>query len=182
MKPNRFWVSGIGDAQKPSIVGEDPNAAQQAGAGQAAGIDVTQQQGANAQQAAAGAGQAAGTGVANLIPGVDVKLPETVANTTGFDVRPAGTNGEVRDLVDTDGKVKDGTGSMGTGNAKAGSVAPAQAAQGQGSAAPAAIPAVPQQAVAAPAKAAAPAAQQDKAASNNDATPVEKKPVPKWCW
>ena len=159
---------GIGDAQKPSIVGEDPNAAQQALAGQAAGIDVTQQQGANAQQVATGAGQAAGTGVANLIPGIDVKLPETVANTTGFDVRPAGVNGEVRDLVDTDGKVKDGTGSMGTGNAKAGTVAPTQAA-------PAAVPAVPQQAVAAPAKAAAPAAQQDKAVSNNDAAPVEKK-------
>jgi len=110
-----------GDEQKPTIVGDDPNAAtQQTGAG----IDVAQQ-----NQNAAGTAQQAGG--ANLIPGIDVKLPETVPNTTGFEVRP-GTGGEVRDLVDTDGKVKDGTGSMGTGNAKAntpetGSTAPVAA-------------------------------------------------------
>ncbi|WGZ95513.1 MAG: SPOR domain-containing protein [Candidatus Thiothrix putei] len=97
-----------GDEQKPTIVGDDPNAAtQQTGAG----IDVAQQ-----NQNAAGTAQQAGG--ANLIPGIDVKLPETVPNTTGFEVRP-GIGGEVRDLVDTDGKVKDGMGSMGTGNAKA---------------------------------------------------------------
>jgi hypothetical protein len=159
--------AGVGDeAQKPSIVGDDPNAAAQqaAGAGQTAGIDVTQQQGAGANQQA---------GV-NTIPGVDVKLPETVPNTTGFEVRPAG---EVRDLVDIDNKVKDGIGSMGTGNAKAvdaktGTAAPAPATQdatgGAGKAQPPAVAQVP--------KTTAPSAsQQDKASTNNDAAPTEKK-------
>lgn len=161
--------AGVGDeAQKPSIVGDDPNAAAQqaAGAGQAAGIDVTQ------QQQGAGATQQAG---ANVIPGVDVKLPETVPNTTGFDVRPAG---EVRDLVDTDNKVKDGIGSMGTGNAKAvdaktGTAAPAPAAQDAAGKAqqPAVAPAPSEHKV----STAPSASQQDKAPTNNDAAPTEKK-------
>lgn len=153
---------GVGSAdQKPTIVGEDPNAVAQQ---QGAGIEVTQQAPSTAQQ----------TGVASLIPSVDVKLPETVPNTTGFDVRPV-AGGEVRDLVDTDGKVKDGTGSMGTGDAKAGTP------RATGSA-PAAAPAVDAKAPAAADtrnnQAAAPSAsQKDKPAAA--AEPEEKKPSSK---
>lgn len=148
-----------GDEQKPTIIGDDPNAAaQQPGAG----IDVAQQtQDAGAAQQAGGA---------NLIPGIDVKLPETVPNTTGFDVRP-GSGGEVRDLVDTDGKVKDGTGSMGTGDAKANTsqaAAAGSAATGQ-QVAPVADTKTSQ---------AASASQQDKPATST-ATTEEKKPSPK---
>ncbi len=157
---------GVGDAdQKPTIVGDDPNAAaQQQGAVQGAGIDVTQQTVGTAQQA----------GGANLIPGVDVKLPETVPNTTGFDVRPS-AGGEVRDLVDTDGKVKDGTGSMGTGDAKAST---SQAAGG--------VPAAPAVDAKAPAaadtknnQAAVPTASQKDKPAASAAESEEKKPSPK---
>lgn len=115
-----------GDAQKPSLLGEDQNAAaqnqQQPGIGMTgmAGMEGAQQQaaaGGNAQQPQGG----------SLIPGVEVKMPGTAQNTTGFDVRPGG---EVRDVVDTDGKVKDGTGSMGTGDAKPDAGKTADAGQG----------------------------------------------------
>ncbi len=154
---------GVGGAdQKPTIVGEDPNAVAQQ---QGAGIEVTQQAPITAQQ----------TGVASLIPSVDVKLPETVPNTTGFDVRP-GAGGEVRDLVDTDGKVKDGTGSMGTGDAKA------STSQATGSA-PAAAPAVDAKAPAAAdtrnSQAAAPSASQKDKPAAAAAEPEEKKPSSK---
>ncbi|MGB3918561.1 SPOR domain-containing protein [Thiothrix litoralis] len=150
---------GVGDdGQKPSIVGDDPNAAAQ----QAAGIDVAQQ-----QQGATDAGQAA-TGN-SLIPGVEVKLPETVANTTGFDVRPVGAGGEVRDLVDTDGKVKDGKGSMGTGDATA-----SNTKSGTDSADQAQQVATQAPATESKSSAASSASQQDKV-STKDAAPVEKK-------
>lgn len=151
---------GIGEEQKPSIVAEDPNAAAQQ---QGAGIDVGQQQGTAAQDG-------------SLIPGIDVKLPETAQNTTGFAVRP-GTGGEVRDLVDTDGKVKDGTGSMGTGDAKA-SAGQTTAAAGQ-DAGGAVQTQQPGQAVSDQAPAAktpgsdASASQQDKPATSS--APAEKK-------
>ncbi|SEA65932.1 Cell division protein DedD (protein involved in septation) [Thiothrix caldifontis] len=146
-----------GDEQKPTIVGDDPNAAAQQ---QGAGIDVTQQQGTGTAQ------QAGGT---TLIPGVDVKLPETAPNTTGFEVRP-GTGGEVRDVVDTDGKVKDGTGSMGTGDAKAATTqAPAAPAQ-QAATTPA--PATETKASSATAS----ASQKDKPAASA-AAPEVKKPT-----
>lgn len=158
-KPILGFPGVVGDDQKPTIVGDDPNAAAQQ---QGAGIDVAQQ--------AQTTGTAAGG--ANLIPGVDVKLPNTVSNTTGFDVRP-GPGGEVRDLVDTDGKVKDGTGSLGTGDAKAstppatgGATAPAA---GQQTAAPADTKAPP---------ATTSASQKDKPATNT-AAPEEKKPSSK---
>ena len=158
---------GVGDdAQKPSIVGDDPNATQ------TAGIDVTQQ-----QQAADPAQQATtGKDGAGVIPGVEVKLPETVANTTGFNVRPVGAGGEVRDLVDTDGKVKDGEGSMGTGDAKVSASKGADATQAsaeQGSADKAQQVAIP---IPAPESktSTASASQQDKV-STQDAAPVEKK-------
>jgi cell division septation protein DedD len=97
---------GVGDAdQKPMLVGEDPNAAQNAAGTTASQTADPNAVGAIASQAVDAAG--------NLIPNV-----ETVPNTTGFDVRPA-TGGETRQLVDTDGKVKDGTGSLGAGDAKA---------------------------------------------------------------
>ena len=158
---------GVGDeAQKPSIVGDDPNATQ------TAGIDVTQQQQATdpAQQATTGKDGAV------VIPGVDVKLPETVANTTGFNVRPVGAGGEVRDLVDTDGKVKDGEGSMGTGDAKVSASKGADATQAsaeQGSADKAQQVAIP---IPLPESktSTASASQQDKI-STQDAAPVEKK-------
>ncbi|WML91675.1 SPOR domain-containing protein [Thiothrix lacustris] len=160
---------GVGEeGQKPSIVGDDPNAVAQ----QAAGIDVAQQ-----QQVPADAGQAAtAKDGASLIPGVDVKLPETVANTTGFDVRPAGTGGEVRDLVDTDGKVKDGTGSMGTGDAKAGSAkapeAQAPVAQDAGDS----VKAEQQAAAKAPvAETKTSTSSTSQQASSKDTAPVEKK-------
>ncbi|OQX13231.1 MAG: hypothetical protein BWK73_12640 [Thiothrix lacustris] len=149
-----------GDDQKPTIVGDDANAAaQQTGAG----IDVTPQ-----TQDTGTAQQAGGL---NVIPGVNVKLPDTVPNTTGFDVRPVAGD-EVRDVVDTDGKVKDGTGSMGTGNAKAGTSPAAPAAE-----APATAPAATKAPVAdtKTSQAAAPSAsQKDKPAAT--VVTEEKKP------
>lgn len=159
---------GVGGAdQKPTIVGDDPNAAAQQ---QGAGIDVTQQAVGTAQQA----------GGANLIPGVDVKLPETVPNTTGFDVRP-GASGEVRDLVDTDGKVKDGTGSMGTGDAKASTsqVAGGTPAAGQAATAPAVDAKAPAAADTKNNQAAAPSASQKDKPAASAAAPEEKKPSSK---
>lgn len=152
---------GVGEeGQKPSIVGDDPNAVAQ----QAAGIDVAQQ-----QQVPADAGQpATGKDGASLIPGVDVKLPETVANTTGFEVRPAG---EVRDLVDTDGKVKDGTGSMGTGSAKA-PEAQAPVVQDTGDSAKAEQQVAAKASVAETKTSTSSTSQQ---ASSKDTAPVEKK-------
>ncbi|EIJ33954.1 SPOR domain-containing protein [Thiothrix nivea] len=96
---------GGGDEQKPSVVGEGENVGDQT---QQQGIGMT---GTDGSQEQAGAAQQNG----GLIPGVEVKMPETVANTTGLSVRPGG---EVRDVVDTDGQVKKGTGSMGTGDAQ----------------------------------------------------------------
>jgi cell division protein FtsN len=153
---------GVGGEQKPQLVNEDPNAAapqNPAGAGQAAQGQATQ-----------------GTG---LIPSVDLKLPEgSVANTTGFDLRPAG--GEVRTVVDTDNKVKEGTGNMGTGDAKApagtagGTTEAATPAPADG--APVTIPATPQ---AEPRHATAPgSAMQDKPVDTKATeAPVEKKPA-----
>lgn len=152
-----------GDDQKPTIIGDDPNAVVQQ---QGAGIDVAQQ--------TQNAGTAQQAGGLNVIPGIEVKLPDTVPNTTGFDVRPVAGD-EVRDVVDIDGKVKDGTGSMGTGNAKAGTP-------------PVAAPVAEQQPTPAPTKApvaetktsqaAAPSAsQKDKPAAT--AAPEEKKPSSK---
>lgn len=115
---------GGGDEQKPSVVGEGENAGDQT---QQQGIGMT---GTDGSQEQAGAAQQDG----GLIPGVEVKMPETVANTTGLSVRPGG---EVRDVVDTDGQVKKGTGSMGTGDAQsvdmggAGSDTAGGAAQGK---------------------------------------------------
>ncbi|QLQ30440.1 MAG: hypothetical protein HZT40_01100 [Candidatus Thiothrix singaporensis] len=99
---------GVGGDEKPSVVGEDQTAA---APGQQPGADgaVAPQQDTGAAPPAAGQG-------GSVIPGVEVKMPETVPNTTGLSVRPGG--GEVRDLVDTDGKVKEGKGSMGAGDAK----------------------------------------------------------------
>lgn len=95
---------GMGGAdQKPMLVGEDPNAAQNA---------VT----AAGQTVATTAGQAVDA-AGNLIPNV-----ATVPNTTGFDVRPA-ANGETRQVLDTDGKMKDGSGNLGTGDPKAAATA-----------------------------------------------------------
>ncbi|MDD5394705.1 MAG: SPOR domain-containing protein [Thiothrix sp.] len=95
---------GMGSAdQKPMLVGEDPNAAQNA---------VT----AAGQTVATTAGQAVDA-AGNLIPNV-----ATVPNTTGFDVRPA-ANGETRQVLDTDGKMKDGSGNLGTGDPKAAATA-----------------------------------------------------------
>lgn len=154
---------GVGGEQKPQLVNEDPNAA------------AAQQGAAGAEQAAQGT-QAAG----GLIPSVDLKLPEgSVANTTGFDLRPAG--GDVRDVVDTDGKVKEGTGNMGTGDAKAAAAGTAQT--GTQAAAPVAAPTANPQAEAKPAApVAAPSASlQDKPADTKTtaAAPVEKKPANK---
>lgn len=146
-----------GDDQKPTVVGEDPNAA-----GQQQGLGLTGM--AGAQQQDAGAAQQAAGQDGSLIPGVDVKMPETVPNTTGLSVRPG--EGEVRDLVDTDGKVKQGTGSMGTGDSKPADVGAGQTGQdtaaGKGSAGQ-------QQAASGQSS----ASQQDKPASS---TPAEKKP------
>lgn len=148
-----------GDAQKPSLLGEDPNAAQNQ---QQVGIGMVGMDGAQ-QQAGAGNTQQQG----GIIPGIEVKMPATEPNTTGFDVRPGG---EVRDVVDTDGKVKDGTGSMGTGDAKPGSGKTADA--GQGAAAQGGQQAsAPSQPVAPPA--ASSPSQQDKPATGAE---PEKKP------
>lgn len=100
-KPILGFPGAVDGTQKPLLVGEDPNAAQ------------------TAQQTLdpAAAATAATAAVTGIIPNVNVE-----PNTTGFDVRPA-ASGETRPVVDIDGKVKDGTGSLGTGNA-----APAAAA------------------------------------------------------
>lgn len=94
-KPILGFPGAVDGTQKPLLVGEDPNAAQ------------------NAQQTLdpAAAATAATAAVTGMIPNVNVE-----SNTTGFDVRPA-ASGETRPVVDIDGKVKDGTGSLGTGNA-----------------------------------------------------------------
>lgn len=99
-KPILGFPGAVDSTQKPLLVGEDPNAAQ------------------TAQQTLdpAAAATAATAAVAGIIPNVNVE-----SNTTGFDVRPA-ASGEIRPVVDIDGKVKDGKGSLGTGN-----VAPAAA-------------------------------------------------------
>jgi len=94
--------------QKPLLVGEDPNAAQNV---------VT----AAGQTVATTAGQAVDA-AGNLIPNV-----ETVPNTTGFEVRPA-VSGETRQVLDTDGKMKDGAGNLGTGDPKAAATATASSA------------------------------------------------------
>jgi len=101
--------------QKPMLVDGNTGAAEQAANGQPqAG------QAANTPDTAASGN--------SLLPNLNMKLPSipvnTVANTTGFNVRPAGS--EVREVVDTNGKVTQGTGSLGTGDAKAS--APAAAA------------------------------------------------------
>ena len=94
-KPILGFPGAVDGTQKPLLVGEDPNAAQ------------------TAQQTLdpAAAATAATAAVTGIIPNVNVE-----PNTTGFDVRPA-ASGETRPVVDIDGKVKDGTGSLGTGNA-----------------------------------------------------------------
>ncbi|MEB4591925.1 SPOR domain-containing protein [Candidatus Thiothrix sp. Deng01] len=99
---------GVGGDEKPSVVGEDQTAAAPS---QQPGAD-----GAVAPQQDTGAAPSTTAQGGAVIPGVEVKMPETVPNTTGLSVRPGG--GEVRDLVDTDGKVKEGKGSMGAGDAK----------------------------------------------------------------
>lgn len=86
-----------GDDQKPSLVGEGQNVAQQTDGD-------TAEQAADAT-ATGSTSQSAG----GLIP--DVNLPNMAANTTGFEVRPP--NDDTRQIVDTDGKVKDGSGNMG---------------------------------------------------------------------
>jgi len=95
-KPILGFPSAADGTQKPSLVGEDPNAAQ----------NPAQQQTLDPTAMATAATAAVG----NVIPNVNVE-----PNTTGFDVRPA-ASGETRPVVDIDGKVKDGTGSLGTGN------------------------------------------------------------------
>jgi cell division protein FtsN len=141
---------GVGGEQKPQLVNE-----------------------ASAPQ---DAGQVAqGTQATGLIPSVDLKLPEgSVANTTGFDLRPAG--GEVRTVVDTDNKVKEGTGNMGTGDAKA--------VAGTANPAPAQTEAVAPAAQQAETKSlaippVASGSMQDKPATGKttEAAPVEKRPA-----
>ncbi len=91
--------------QKPSLIGEDPNTAQNLAA---QGQTTAPATGSNS-----GIGALDPSSATNLIPNVG-----TVPNTTGFDVRPA-ASGETRQVVDTDGKVKSVNGSIGTGDAKA---------------------------------------------------------------
>lgn len=129
---------GVSDEQKPSLVNENPDAVAQ------------QNQEGSADQNAA----TAQTGM-----GAEQTQPEgqTVVNTTGFDVRPS-TGGEARQVVDTDGKVKEDTGNMG-GNEAVPSDKTAQTDEGQG------------QQVVIP-----PASSQTSSASNND-KPAEPEPV-----
>ncbi len=86
-----------GEDQKPSLVGEGQNTAQQT------------EDGAADQAADTTATGSTGQSVGGLIP--DVNLPNMTSNTTGFEVRPP--NDDTRQIVDTDGKVKDGSGNMG---------------------------------------------------------------------
>ena len=86
-----------GEDQKPSLVGEGQNTAQQT------------EDGAADQTADTTATGSTGQSVGGLIP--DVNLPNMTSNTTGFEVRPP--NDDTRQIVDTDGKVKDGSGNMG---------------------------------------------------------------------
>ncbi|MBJ6609694.1 MAG: SPOR domain-containing protein [Candidatus Thiothrix moscowensis] len=104
-------VAGSGE-QKPSLINEGVNPALQGGA-------VQQNMAAQGQ---AGTAQQGG----GLFP--DVNLPNMQTNTTDLSVRPA--QGESRQIVDTDGKIKDGTGNMG-GNAAVPSGSGSQAGTGQ---------------------------------------------------
>lgn len=134
---------GVSDDQKPSLVNEDPNAvAQQNQDGSAEQNAATAQSGMTAEQT----------------------QPEeqTVVNTTGFDVRPS-TSDEARQVVDTDGKVKEGTGNMG-GNEAVPSDKAAQTDEGK-----------TQQATA-PAATSSQQTASSGSASNND-KPVEPEPV-----
>lgn len=118
------------------------------------------------------------------LPGQEVKLPETASAASGLDVRPAG---EKRDIVDIDGRVKDGTGSLGDGNAKpVDRSAPAAAPAPAPASAPIAQPAVRE-----PAAADANASQRDKPATrdvaeskkpdavSNKVVLVNERPVPR---
>jgi cell division septation protein DedD len=96
-KPILGFPSAEDGTQKPSLVGEDPNAAQ----------NSAQQQTLDPSALATAATAAVG----NVIPNVNVE-----PNTTGFDVRPA-ASGETRPVVDIDGKVTKATGSLGAGDA-----------------------------------------------------------------
>lgn len=102
---------GVGGEEKPSLVGEPADGA-------------AQQQGEGADDAQQRAAQDDGKG--GLIP--DINMPDTAKDTTGFDVRPGG---EKRPVVDTDGKVKTGEGSMGTGDTAAQNGGAAQQQQQQ---------------------------------------------------
>lgn len=104
-------VAGSGE-QKPSLINEGVNPALQGGAAQQN----------MAAQGQAGTAQQGG----GLFP--DVNLPNMQTNTTDLSVRPA--QGESRQIVDTDGKIKDGTGNMG-GNAAVPSGSGSQAGTGQ---------------------------------------------------
>lgn len=156
MTPILGFPGTVGDAQKPSLVGEGQPAQN------AANQNVAQTVAAGVANTAAGVTNTA----AGVIPNVD-----TVNNTTGFDVRPSG-QGETRPIVDTDGKVKDGTGSLGAGNAAATATT---AAAGTGGTAPAASNVTADTGKAA--GKADSASNNDKPATSN-AQP-EKKPAPK---
>lgn len=98
-----------GDEQKPALTNEDPNALQP---GQdLSSINPQNQQGGNL----------------DTLPADKVPL---ATNGVDFSVRPSQPQNEVRQIVDTDGKVKDGEGSMGTGEATPLSIPP----QGQATA------------------------------------------------
>ncbi|MBU0655923.1 MAG: SPOR domain-containing protein [Gammaproteobacteria bacterium] len=114
-----------GEEQKPSLVNEDPNAvAQQTQDGSVAGGMDVAGQGASTQ-----GGTTAQSG-GGLIPDINLPNMQTATNTTGFDVRPPAGD-ESRQVVDTDGKVKDGMGNMG-GNVAVPSGKAAQTGSTQG--------------------------------------------------
>jgi cell division septation protein DedD len=102
-KPILGFPDTANPEQKPSVVGENQNAAQQNDAQDQGIVD----QATNAVKDAAGnIKDAAG----NIVPNVN-----TVSDTTGFELRPAAP-GETRKAVEKDGTAVSTTGSLGSGN------------------------------------------------------------------